>query len=570
MPRVDLVLLHAPNVYDFRQKTILYGPVSDLVPSSPIFEMYPIGFVSIAEYLERAGYRVRIVNLAVRMLSDPNFDAQRMIKSLDSPVYGIDLHWLPHAHGAIEVARMVKRHHPNSKIVVGGFTASYYHRELFHYPEIDYVLRGDTTEEPLRQLMDCILKGKEPEGVPNLSWRDENGDLHENPLSYVPDELDDVMIHYYNHVVQSAVRYRNLTNYLPFKRWLRYPITAVLTCRGCTHNCVYCGGSAAAFRCILNRDRPAFRSPEAVADDVRRISQLTKGPIFVLGDIRQPGEDYAQRLLQLLARQKKKNQLILELFSPAPRTFLQQMGEACPGFCLEISPESHDPAVRRAVGKHYSNEALEETLEAALAANCGRLDVYSMIGLPQQTPKSVLDTIDYFGFLMDKFRSDKRLSLFTSPLAPFLDPGCSAFEDSERHGYRVFFRSLEEHRRALLEPSWKYTLNYETEWMSRQDIVETTYEAGLRLNRFKAKHGLITKSIAAATEERVNTALEMLQLIDAIVASGSDQEEQLSRIKATVDRVSISTVCEKGELELPTASIALRPLRALWSLARAR
>ena len=114
MPRVDLVLLHAPNVYDFRQKTILYGPVSDLVPSSPIFEMYPIGFVSIAEYLERAGYRVRIVNLAVRMLSDPNFDAQRMIKSLDSPVYGIDLHWLPHAHGAIEVARMVKRHHPNS------------------------------------------------------------------------------------------------------------------------------------------------------------------------------------------------------------------------------------------------------------------------------------------------------------------------------------------------------------------------------------------------------------------------------------------------------------------------
>jgi hypothetical protein len=193
-----------------------------------------------------------------------------------------------------------------------------------------------------------------------------------------------------------------------------------------------------------------------------------------------------------------------------------------------------------------------------------------MIGLPQQTPKSVLDTIDYFGSLMDKFRSDKRLSLFTSPLAPFLDPGCSAFEDSERHGYHVFFRSLDEHRRALLEPSWKYTLNYETEWMSRQDIVETTYEAGLRLNRLKAKHSLITKDIAAATEERVNTALEMLQLIDAIVASGSAQEEQLSRIKATVDRVSISTVCEKGELELPTSSIALRPLRALWSLARVR
>ena len=570
MPRVDLVLFHAPSVYDFRQKTILYGPISDLVPSSPIFEMYPIGLVSIAEYLERAGYRVRIVNLAVRMLSDPNFDAQRLIKSLDSPIYGIDLHWLPHAHGAIEVARMVKEHHPKSKLVVGGFTASYYHHELFQYPEIDYVLRGDTTEEPLRQLMDCILKGKEPEGVPNLSWRDEKGEVHENALSYVPNELDDVMIHYYNHVVQSALRYRNVANYLPFKRWLRYPITAVVTCRGCTQNCVYCGGSATAFRRFLNRDRPAFRSPEAVANDIKRISQITKGPIFILGDIRQPGEDYAQRLLQLLARERRKNQLILELFNPAPRNLLQQMGEACPGFCLELSPESHDPAVRKAVGKHYSSEALEETMEAALTAGCGRMDVFFMIGLPQQTPKSVLDTINYCGFLMDKFRSDKRLSLFTSPLAPFLDPGCLAFEDSERHGYHVLFRSLEEHRRALLEPSWKYTLNYETEWMSRQDIVETTYEAGLRLNRLKAKHGLITKDVADATEERINTALEMLWRIDAIVASDSDQEEQLSRIKATVDRVSISTVCEKGELELPTASIALRPLRALWSLVRAR
>ena len=79
---VDVVLLHAPSVYDFRQKTILYGPVSDLIPPSPVFEMYPIGFASIAEHLERAGYRVRIVNLAVRMLNSRKFSAERMIKRL--------------------------------------------------------------------------------------------------------------------------------------------------------------------------------------------------------------------------------------------------------------------------------------------------------------------------------------------------------------------------------------------------------------------------------------------------------------------------------------------------------
>ncbi|MFC2062964.1 cobalamin-dependent protein, partial [Chloroflexota bacterium] len=114
---VDLVLLHAPSVYDFRRKAILHGPVSDLIPPSPVFEMYPIGLTSIAEYLERAGYRVRIVNLAARMISNPGFDAAAMIKRLPAPVFGIDLHWMVHCQGAVEVAKMVKACHPEAKVV---------------------------------------------------------------------------------------------------------------------------------------------------------------------------------------------------------------------------------------------------------------------------------------------------------------------------------------------------------------------------------------------------------------------------------------------------------------------
>jgi radical SAM superfamily enzyme YgiQ (UPF0313 family) len=104
MSSSDLVLLHAPSVYDFRGQSILYGPVSDLVPSTPVFEMYPIGFTTIAEYLERHGLRVRIVNLAVRMLQDSRFDVERYLAKLNPAAFGIDLHWLPHAHGAIEIA----------------------------------------------------------------------------------------------------------------------------------------------------------------------------------------------------------------------------------------------------------------------------------------------------------------------------------------------------------------------------------------------------------------------------------------------------------------------------------
>ena len=44
MSKEDIIFLHAPSVYDFRKEFLFYGPVSDMVPSTPVFEMYPFGF----------------------------------------------------------------------------------------------------------------------------------------------------------------------------------------------------------------------------------------------------------------------------------------------------------------------------------------------------------------------------------------------------------------------------------------------------------------------------------------------------------------------------------------------
>jgi hypothetical protein len=96
----ELVLLHAPSNYDFRKRSIVYGPISDVIPSTPIFEMYPIGFISIAGHLEKAGIRTRIVNIANRMLTEPSFDVERFLSKLHPLAFGIDLHWLPHAQGS--------------------------------------------------------------------------------------------------------------------------------------------------------------------------------------------------------------------------------------------------------------------------------------------------------------------------------------------------------------------------------------------------------------------------------------------------------------------------------------
>ena len=561
----DLILLHAPSVYDFRQKTVLYGPVSDMIPPSPVFEMYPIGLASISEYLERAGFRVRIVNLAVRMVRNSKFDAEEMIKRLKAPVFGIDLHWMVHSHGAIEVARLVKKHHPDSKLVFGGFSSSYFYKELIQYPEVDYVIRGDSTEEPFRLLMDCIRNGTAPDTVPNLVWKDSRSETQENPFTNIPEDLNNVMDKHYEGVIRSVFRYRDLISYIPFRDWLRYPITAVLTCRGCTHSCIICGGSAAAFRHIHHRDKPVFRTPEQVFKDIKQIEGFSRGPLFVLGDLCQQGEDYAFEILKLLRQDPVKNQIIFELFGPTSADLLKEMGRVAPNFCLEISPESHDPEIRKIVGRNYSNEDLEQTLSDALDAGCGRLDVFFMTGLPKQTTKSVMDTVEYCGHLLEKFKGDKRLFFFIAPISPFLDPGSLAFEHPERYGYKVLFRTMEEYRQALVSPNWKDSLNYETEWMTRDEIAESAYESIRELIRLKARWGVISPEMADLGEKRIEAGWEMMHRLEKILA-GDNREEELARIKPEVDRINAFPVSEKIQLELPVGLMSFKILGPLWAM----
>lgn len=101
--------MHPPSVYDFRKTTTLYGPISDVIPSTPIFEMYPIGFVSLLGYLEKHGYNVRIINVAVKMLRNSRYEVEQEIEKLNPQLFGIDLHWLVHAQGSVELARIVKK-----------------------------------------------------------------------------------------------------------------------------------------------------------------------------------------------------------------------------------------------------------------------------------------------------------------------------------------------------------------------------------------------------------------------------------------------------------------------------
>jgi len=557
MASTDFILLHPPSLYDFRKLPGIHGPVSDVVPSTPIFEMYPIGFASLSEYLERHGVTVRIINVALKMLKNERLDVEQLIRKLRPVAFGLDLHWMAHVQGALALAEIIKRHHPQVPVILGGLSATYYHEEILRqYPFIDFVVRGDSTEKPVLELLQAIKQKKGVEPIPNLTWRDIQGNIRVNPLTVVPETLDDITIDY-RHIMKKVVRYADPTGYQPFVDWYSYPVTAVFTCRGCTYNCKTCGGSARTFRSMANRKRPAYRDPKLLAKDIFNIADHLNAPVMIIGDIFQPGEDYAFTFLRKMKERPVSNHIAFEFFVPPTRHQLEKIAESIPNFNIEISPESHDEEIRRAFGRPYDNPSLERMIRDAIEFDCKRIDVFFMTGLPKQTAQSVLDTVDYCRSLLGQVHPYRRLLPFISPLAPFLDPGSMVFEEPEKYGYRLLYKTVEEHRKALLAPSWKYILNYETQWMTRDEIVYSTYEAGKRLNRLKVDLGLIDAKMAESVEQRIEMAVQMMKEIDRIVALSGLNEKDIEwggalQGRFSLETYSMSTVCGKKELEWPT------------------
>jgi len=153
----------------------------------------------------------------------------------------------------------VKELHPDVPVIFGGLSSSYFHRELIGYPQVDYVLRGDSTEPPLHELLLALQTGAAVDRIANLTWKDAHG-VHVNAHTFVPQSLDYVDLRP-DLMVEMVLRYRDLESTLPFNGWWSNPITTVFTVKGCTFECVTCGASHTSCTHLMKRQKPVFRSP---------------------------------------------------------------------------------------------------------------------------------------------------------------------------------------------------------------------------------------------------------------------------------------------------------------------
>ena len=460
----DLVFFHPPSVYDFRKKPWFPGPIARTVNFTPVFYGIPIGYLSMAEYVERHGYKVRIFNLAEYMLESKKFDAEEFIKKIKADFYCIGLHFCVHSQGALEIARLSKKHHEDSTIIMGGLTATTFSNELIKYSCVDYVIKGEA-ELPLLNILDR----KKNSEIPNLLYKDKNGRIKENKKRWIANCLDEFNFTKLDLITPNTLLTSIHTELGIKKHWM-IPIS-----RGCAFNCASCGGSKYSYSNIFNRDKPIFRSEEKIVDDFQKLSKQGINSVFLFMDMRMGGKKYWKSLVKTLSSSDLGIEyLTLELFTPGNKEFLSEIAHLNNSIrvSFSISPESGNDKVRSIHGRQYKTDELIKTVRFCRRKGLG-IGVFFMFGIANQTIESLDDTYNLFVKLNDinsEPGSGPGVRIQFGEML-LLDPGSSAFDNPEKYGYKLIFNTLQDYITGLSSPAWTDWLSYETNELKREEIL---------------------------------------------------------------------------------------------------
>ncbi|MGC9202547.1 MAG: radical SAM protein [Thermoproteota archaeon] len=465
---LDVAFVHPPSV-------VCSAPLSKVIsfyfkylhkpPPPTQYLIMPMGIFSMASFLEDNGFSARVFNLGLEQILRGTKDLKKLLTEIEAKIYAIDLHWFVHSDGAIETARTLKTLYPNSKVVLGGITASFFKEEiLLNHSFIDAIVVGEG-ERSILDLTKAMLSNKPIEEVKGIAFKEGSKVLMTSPQKPLDiNTLDftrlNLMYHYEEYLKVS------ISNYIPNKR----PSFWLTLFRGCPFSCIYCGGSRDTYTSIFHYSKiPIIRETEKVVDDIKYLEGRGVKIIRFGQDPEVLGSKYYDKLFGAIRKEKIDVFAYNEAWNRFPSSeFLTSFKNAFSNVNVAISPDSSLDSIRQFAGRSGTNEQLlrlSEFLDKKEILG----DVYFLIGLPGETKESC----KLICRLADKLSNTNYI--WIAPTFPFtLDPNSQIALNPSKYGVKLYFKSFKDYKNAFISPDPIDWIAHETKEMTRQDIIEMT------------------------------------------------------------------------------------------------
>ncbi|OGP84281.1 MAG: hypothetical protein A2Z08_02095 [Deltaproteobacteria bacterium RBG_16_54_11] len=451
---MDCLFVHSPKFNNY------YRPLG----AYTFINYMPMGVLALADLLTREGYETEVVHLGVEWIEDRGFSLLDYIGRTHPRIVAFPLHWHPQAYDVMEQARQVKEAFPEVFVLLGGLTASYYHREIVEqFSCVDAVIRGEG-EIPLLRLVEAVRNSGALEQVPNLTWR--RGEVVcENPLAYcASQEIVDGL---------CFTNFTLLKNHRTYIDWVLMPFFVkgfskernrlffslktrmfdLMIGRGCPVNCTWCGGGRDAQRLIAGRRQVIFRDAERVLDSIREALRWGYETMHVCFDPYPQQPDYYLKLFARIREEALPVEFFFESYGLPTREFVDAFARTFgPRSLLALSPESGVEEVRRRnKGYAYTNQELWDCL-AYIRDKGVKVDLFFGLGLPFERAEDLQETARLITRIRRHFPNVQGIRTFTIEM----EPGAPWQRHPERFGIETnqltfsdFSRIIKRKRRDL-------------------------------------------------------------------------------------------------------------------------
>jgi len=435
--QIDCLLVHVPN-------KMPGGGLSVMSMS--------MGLFALADILNRNGFSSRIIHLGLEQINNQGSTIEEYINNNDILLIGFSLHWYLQSYDTIQMVNKIRTIRPGIKIVLGGFTASFFANEIMkNFSNVDFIIKGDG-EIPLVKLISALSKKKTIfSSIPNLVWKRGKEIIVNNTTYFADNDMLDSL---------NFTNFGLLDNFSTYKRIglteVSYSlkegsfsgfdkIFPICIGRGCSVNCSFCGGSKLSQKLINNRQKLAFRSPEAVFKSIRIVHSVGYDGIYVDFDP-WPRRTYFKKLFSLIRKSRMDIMIKFACWSLPDKDFIDDLkrtfGEKV---SLLISPGTGSDRLRRLnKGHFFTNKELIASLLFLKKRKIGA-ELYFSYPLPFTIDKDIKQENRLIRLLSRNFSDFHRI---TRPVLSF-DPASPMFVCPDKYKIKKEINSFSDYYMPL-------------------------------------------------------------------------------------------------------------------------